>query len=857
MIDVAEKTYSFGEFELSGAKRTLLKRGENVSLNSKTFDLLLILVENRGRVLSKDELLEKVWEGQFVEENNLSVQISALRKIFGEKKDEHKFIVTIQGKGYKFVAGETSIAAANQTPKTMIKTFGGGEKIIGREAEIAEIKSVLRESNKCLLTLTGAGGSGKTKLARTIADEMQTEFTGGVFFVELASVNQSEQVIGAIAQGLGVKESGEKLLLESLKDFLREREILLILDNFEQLLSAAHLLEELLESAENLKILVTSRTLLRLKFEQEKIVLPLNIPPPNSNLSAAELSEFSAVELFALRAQTAKSSFALNEENAPVIAEICNKLDGLPLAIELAAARVKLLSPQSILERLENSLKLLTGGAKDLPERQQTMRGTIRWSYDLLDEDEKDLFRRLAVFAGGFTVEAAEFLSEPSAVADGLTRQSGLSVKILDDKLQPLATAGGSDSVLDLLTSLIDKNLLVSKEQANGNVRLQMLEVVREFAVECLETSGEAENIWRRHSAFFLALAEEIEPLLLTEKVVKALEQFDAELENFRVALRWLLSREIEMMVRMTAALRQFWYNRCYLSEARQWLETALAKSDSVSNPIRFKLLNAISLVTRTQGDYAATRRASEESLAASREIKDLRQIILACHAVAGLEIRENNVAKARKLYEESLVISHELNDERQIAFSLSGLSNVLLNEGKTSAARPLLEEALIISRKMGFKFNLSTDLINLGAVNYYESDAEAAYQNFSESLAIAREIKSTAYISCCLDGFAAVAAISKKPEQAARLSGAAASLRESIGYEIESTERIFRDDYLKKVLNGLDYKSFTAAYQEGRNLDLNEAVELAESSNADEQFDEIIIETHRFERITIEDLED
>jgi hypothetical protein len=441
-------------------------------------------------------------------------------------------------------------------------------------------------------------------------------------------------------------------------------------------------------------------------------------------------------------------------------------------------------------------------------------------------------------------------LSEPPALACGLS--IGKDDSLLNDYLP--ANADGSDSVLDLLTKLIDNNLLTYKEQTDGNVRLRMLEVVREFAAECLETSGEAENIRRRHSEFFLALAEEIEPLLLTDKVVKALEKFDSELENLRAALRWLLSREIKMMVRMTAALRQFWYNRCYLSEARQWLEIALAKSDTAPNPTRLKLLNAFSLVTRTRGDYAATRRASEESLAASRTLKDLRQIILACHAVAGLEIRENNLAKARKLYEESLVISRELKDERQIAFSLSGLSNVLLNEGNGASARPLLEEALIISRKMGFKFNLSTDLINLGTVNYYESDADAAYRNFSESLAIAREIKSTAYISCCLDGFAAVAAISKNSEQSARLAGAAASLRESIGYEIESTERIFRDDYLKKVLAGLDHKSFTTAYQEGQNLDLNEAVELAESLDVSEQFDEIIIETHRFERITIEE---
>ncbi|HMS44064.1 MAG TPA: winged helix-turn-helix domain-containing protein, partial [Pyrinomonadaceae bacterium] len=319
MTEAAEKTFSFDDFELSGAKRLLLKKGEAVALNSRTFDLLLTLVENRGRILSKDELLETVWEGQFVEENNLTVHISTLRKIFGEKKDEHRFIVTIPGKGYKFVGGETSIVAANQTPKPSAKSFDNGEKIIGRDAEIAEIKNILRASDKCLLTLTGAGGSGKTTLARAVADKMRMEFADGVFFVELAAVNQPELFIGTLAKTLAVDESSNKSLLENVKNFLQNRRILLVLDNFEQIISAADWLREIYDFAANLKILITSRAPLRLKFEREKSVAPLAVPPSDANLSAEQLIAFAAVELFVARAQTARPNFTLNEENAPFV----------------------------------------------------------------------------------------------------------------------------------------------------------------------------------------------------------------------------------------------------------------------------------------------------------------------------------------------------------------------------------------------------------------------------------------------------------------------------------------------------------------------------------------------------------
>ena len=842
MIETAERTYSFAEFEVDAAKRRLLKNAQTIALNPKAFDLLLVLIENHGQIVTKEALLDKVWANQFVEENNLTVHISALRKIFGEKKGERRFIVTIPGTGYKFIAeinpqksSETrlaknarSVAAAQTETQTTL---------IGRTREIAEITDLLVGETVRLLTLTGAGGSGKTALAREIAAHLKTNFANGVFFVELAAATEANFVISAISQTLGITKSDGKPLVEPIKDFLRMRRLLLILDNFEQVLSVAPLVKEFLAEAAQIKILVTSRAALRLKSEREFCVQPLDLPPPNAAFSIERLNEFPVIELFKTRARNVKPNFVLTGENIKTVAEICRRLDGLPLAIELAAVRVKLLAPQAILERLDYSLKLLTGGASDAPERQRTMRDAIRWSYDLLEKDEQFLFRRLAIFAGGFTVEAGEFLSEPPAAA------------------------GGSDSALDLLTALIDNNLLVSKEQTDGNVRLQMLEVVREFAFEMLRETDELDDLQKNHAGFFLSLVEKAETFLQGETSEYWLEKLEKDHDNLRSALRWSLKNDSQTAARIASALRFFWSSRSHLSEGLNWSAAALQMTENSLSPARSKLLLSNGLFLRSTGDLEAARKLYEKCVAESRELEDAEQLNKAFQGLGSIAVLQKDYASARNFYQKSLAMSRAANDEAQLAYILGALGDLEMCEGNLSAARALVEESLSLAKKHGNKRIQTVMYFNLGTIDYFENLYERAFFNFAESLQIAEDLGFKTMIACALEGFAACAAAAGNYAQSARLAGATDTLREEIGYKTEPAEEIFRAEYLTKTRAVLSEKQFSALYVQGQNLNSDEASALVfhkrlteQSDFADENFSEIIIESHKFERITIDE---
>jgi non-specific serine/threonine protein kinase len=684
--------------------------------------------------------------------------------------------------------------------------------IVGREKETAEICGLLKREDLRLLTLTGVGGTGKTSLAKTIARRMLADFRDGAFFVELAPITNTDLVAPTIAQALNIKEAGGKPILEVLKTHLSDKRMLLVVDNFEQVVEAAPQIAEMLFAARELKILVTSRTLLRLSAEREFIVPPLALPDEYERISLEELSNYEAIKLFVQRATQTKPSFALSPQNAQAVAEICRRLEGLPLAIELAAAHVKFLSPQAIQTKLENRLKLLTGGARDLPARQQTMRGAIEWSYELLNEAEKCLFRRLAVFVGGFTLESAEAI--------------GGGCRFLSNDKEETAGKQPSIDTYDGVTSLVEKSLLAAKEQENGEMRFRMLEVVREYALEALETSGEAEHAKRSHAECFLALGERAEHHLKGSDSVKWLDQLEDEHDNLRAALQWLLENNIEFAARLAASIRLFWFLHSHLTEGSTCLKTVLECSkNKTSNDTRFKLLNLLGTLSRFQGDYQAARAAYEEGLVLSKAANDLKQIAESNSGLGLVVYQQGDTIAARRYIEEGLKISRRLNDLNGIAAYLNSLGDIARTTGDNSAARALFEEALEVSRRLGNKQFVSTILANLAAVTYIEGDLKSADSHFREALIKARELGNRAAISYSLDGFAALAAKAAEPGLAATLAGSAQHLRESIGFEIEPADRHFRDNYISALKTKMSESEFTKSYEQGCNLKLNEAI--------------------------------
>lgn len=860
--------YDFGPFRIDAAQRVLLKNGELVKLTPKLFDTLFALVQSGGRVVEKGHLMETVWPDVAVEESNLTANVSLLRKILDEGTGTGGYIETLPKRGYRFVAevrevpGEdcNMIVRRQRTRARIImheefeeedaqagaiSADAGGSPtahhlsgdarlhemletrpnnlawqltpLVGREREAAQAIELLRDGSVRLVTMTGVGGTGKTRLAQEVARRLLSHFADGVFFVELAAVDDAQLVAPSIAQTFGVKEAGIGSLTDALKNHLREKQILLVLDNFEQVTAAAPLLSELLAASRQLKILATSRTLLHLSVEREFKVPPLAVPSDAAEVSAQGLMKMEAPRLFAERARAVKPNFTLTDENARSVAEICARLDGLPLAIELAAARIKILSPQAISARLENRLRLLTGGARDLPARQRTMRGAIEWSYELLDEGEQTLFRRLAVFAGGFLIEAAETI-----VSVGQSADTGADGQTITSGLAPLT------DVLDLITSLLDNSLLVQKEQADGESRFHLLEVVREYASEALQASGEGEAMRKSHARYFLALAKEAEPEFFGARGAKWLDRLEDEHDNLRAALSWSALNDAETAISLTAALRSFWTLHNYLTEGRRWLETALELSHLAPADVRFKLLHGLGQAALYHGDKETARRMHEEGLAAARAAGNKRQIALSNRGLGAVAKQQDDIASARKFIEEGLAISRESNDEFGIAVSLNALGDLARMEDDYRAARPLFEEALTICRHIGNQEGVCGCLNNLGAVAYGEGDYEAARAHYAEALATAQEMGDKVTVSYSLDGFAALAAARGDARCATRLAGATERLRESLGFETEPAESRFRNAYLAGLRVALEEEAFAALYKQGRALKTGEAVALA-----------------------------
>jgi len=688
--------------------------------------------------------------------------------------------------------------------------------LVGREREMEQICDLLRRDGTRLLTLTGVGGTGKTTLAQAVARQLRDEFRDGVFFIELAAIKQADLVASTIAQPLGVTAADGKPSIEALKDYLHGRNMLLVLDNFEHLTTAASLVTELLAAAPRLKMVVTSRALLHLSLEREFLVPPLATPEKSAQFPPEDLMRYEAVKLFVERARGVKANFALTDENARSVAEICLRVDGLPLAIELAAARVRVLSPRAILSRLDRRLKLLTGGALDLPTRQQTISGAMEWSYELLSAGEKQLFRRLAVFAGGFTLEAAEgvVVGQPSAVAKHVIAE-------------PIIEA------LEGITSLVDKSLLGAKPQSHGEVRFRMLEVVREYALDRLDASGEAEPMRRHHAAYFLGIAEEAEAHLHGPQPAEWLRRLEEEHDNIRAALRWSLAYDAGMAARLGAAIRYFWVFQGHLAEGLAVSQEILRLHDRAPSAVRWKLLSMAGNLARYQGDYETARRLYGEGLSDGRSVHDLPQVSLSCRGLGGLAFEQGDYPTARGFADEALAVARQSNDQFGIARSLNMIGDLARAQGEDAAARPLYEEALAICMQLGNKYATANILTNLAAAEFGEGNYTGAYSHFTEGLTMHREsgggiVGDKISISYLLDGLAALAALRGETELAATVAGAAEHQRESINYNVEPAERRFRDAYMASLRMALSEDDFSRAYEQGRKLKLDECVALA-----------------------------
>jgi len=723
---------------------------------------------------------------------------------------------------------------------------------IGRERETADLRQLLGRPDVHLVTLTGPGGIGKTRLALQVAGEMADEFPSGVCYVALSAIGERGLIVSAIAQAVGVRETGNTSLQENLMEYIGglRQPMLLVLDNFEHLISAASLAAQMLSAGPKLKVVVTSQAPLHLYGEHEFPVPPLALPDPKSIPPLEVLSRLPAIELFVERARAVKHQFTLTKENAPAVAAICSRLDGLPLAIELAAARIKLLSPSAMLTRLESRLSLLTGGARDLPARQQTLRNTVEWSYGLLNDAEQTLLRRFSVFTGGCTLEAVE------AVCD---TKGDLGLDVLDG-----------------MTSLVDKSLGQQVEQVDQETRFIMLSAIREYALERLAESTDESATRRAHAAYYLVLAEEGAEDIAAQP--EWLDRYEVEHENFRLAIDYLIKTgDAEWGLRLGAALFRFWETREHLAEGRDAIARLLALEGAGARPkLRARLLFAAAVLAAAQGDYGSGLPMFEESLNTCVELNDNRGVAVALNALAVNARDRGELTDAASLFERCLAMWKDLGDPAGIARALSNLASVMKLQGKYERASSLYNECLTMFRQAGDGAGVAWTLNYLGDVAREKADFVAArsyceqslseFRRLHDSWGIASALSDLASLSCdqgnnaearrlygesiklfrelghkrgiarALECLAVSAAAQSKAEQSLHWAGAAAALRQQLGIPLLPAGQRRLEKALEFARRMLGNAAGLTAWMEGWAMPVEQAIQ--EALNCDAESD-------------------
>jgi predicted ATPase/DNA-binding winged helix-turn-helix (wHTH) protein len=845
-LESSPLTYQFGEFTLDVTRGCVLKAGEEIKLRPKVYETLKYLVEHPGRLISKQELIQAVWPDAFVTDDSLVQCTVELRRALEDRTQ--KLLKTVPRRGYLFTGPVTKCPSkTNHFPTT--DSFGlsdGGEpslarvarkrhdlpiprtSLIGREQQVLQAAELLLRQDVRLLSLTGAGGAGKTRLAIAVAEAIADRFTVGLQFVGLASITNPDLVVTALAEALDIQQIANRTVPQLIGDRLRNSgPFLLVLDNFEQVLPAAKVVAETLEACPALKILVTSRACLRIYGEQEFPVTPLAQNP--------------AVELFVQRAAAVWPGFAITAENVAAIREICSRLDGLPLAIELAAARTKVLSPSAMLDRLQSRLQLLTGGALDLPERQQTLRKTIDWSHGLLNEAERKLFRRLSVFVGGCTLEAAEAVCNTS-------RDLGVDL-------------------LEGLSSLVDKNLVQRVDRAEAETRFAMLETIREYALECLTDSGERNTAQRAHAAYCLVLAEEGNPELSSADRACWLAQCDVEIDNFRYALDWVFeTRDLDWGLRLCVALFRFWDMREHLTEGRARLETILGLTGTGHTKERGRVLhflgavataqgdfpaaehfldhslslyeelgdqwgiaaslNALAITERDRGDYSSAESNFERSLACWRLLPDRSATARCLHNLANVVKIRGDYTRARSALREATEIFEELGDRSGAAWSINQQGDIAREQGDLTDARELYQQALSAFRETGDQWGSARSLTDLGYIDCEQGKHSTAHAAYREAMGIFADLGHRRGIARALEGCACLALARGHAVRAVRLAAAAAHLRRLISAPLPQAEQIKLDQTLLPAWESLTGPKGNSAWAEGSAMDLEKAVQ-------------------------------
>lgn len=648
--------------------------------------------------------------------------------------------------------------------------------LIGREAELAEIVQLLEHGDARLVTLTGPGGTGKTRLALQVAAEALGAFADGAFFVALAPVREVELVLPAIASTLGLREQAGRTIDGTVAEFLRDKELLLLLDNLEQLLDAAPRLADLLASAPRLKLLATSRSPLRLAAEQQ---YPLET-----------LADDDALELFVARGRAVRPDFALNGQRGTV-AEICRRLDNLPLAIELAASRVRAVPLDAILSRLERRLKLLTGGARELPERQQTLRAAIDWSYDLLADDERTLFCRLAVFSGGWTIGAAETVCDPAGDL--------------------------SSDVLDGLTSLVDRSLVRPGRSVAGEPRFWMLQTIREYAAEQLDARGELDEARRRHAEHFLGLAEESAKVAYGGEQAVWWSRLDADHDNERAALEWAAEHDHEIELRLVNSLFYFWSVRGHLSEGRRWIDRAIARTDGAHEALRAKAVAAAGALAYRQGDYERARSLADSSLALHRRLGDEVETARALGELANIAVALGDYDDAMSKYSAAVDRFRELGDRTRVAQVMANMGAVANMQGDHELGRGLTREALGLQQELGNTEAATISMHNLARIDLRTGGLADAAALLHESLEAARQLEYRELIAYCLEACAELALATGEAPRAARFLGSSEGVFAELGVPMASDEAGTYEETVRRLRDELGAQAFERERAAGR----------------------------------------